>query len=85
MDKQMTINDYVANKGVTQCEKIVNYIRTFGSITTIEAFRDLGVTRLASRIHDLTNEGYDIERSVEVGKNRFGEKVHYTRYSIKEG
>lgn len=37
---------------VTQCERIVQYMREFGSISTLEAFSDLGVTRLASRIND---------------------------------
>ena len=67
---------------MTQCEKIVDYINHFGSITTMEAFVDLGITRLASRIHDLASEGYTIEKTIETGKNRFGESVHYTRYSI---
>ena len=70
---------------MTQCEKIIDYIGRFGSITTMEAFADLGITRLASRIHDLVGEGYEIERTIESGKNRFGETVHYMRYSIKEG
>ena len=81
----MTIQDYLANKGNNQCEKIVNYIHTFGSITTLEAFRDLGITRLASRIHDLKCDGYLINKTVETGRNRFGEPVHYTRYSLREG
>ena len=38
---------------VTQCQRIIAYIKEFGSISTLEAFRDLGVARLASRIHDL--------------------------------
>ena len=70
---------------MTQCDRIIDYIKQFGSITTNEAFTDLGITRLASRIHDLTVDGYDFERQTESGKNRFGEKVHYTRYSLREG
>ena len=83
-DGQMTLDDYIPKKS-TQCQRIIDYIKKFGSITTIEAFTDLGITRLASRIHDLTVDGYDIERQTESGKNRFGETVHYTRYSLREG
>ena len=68
---------------MTQCEKIVEYIREFGSITTMEAFTDLGITRLASRIHDLQSEGFNIEREIVKGKNRYGETIHYMRYSFK--
>ena len=83
-DGQMSIEDYMPTKGMTQCERIVDYCRRFGSITTIEAFTDLGITRLASRIHDLTKEGYTIERTPVTGRNRYGETVHYTRYTVKE-
>ena len=68
---------------MTQCEKIVEYIREFGSITTMEAFTDLGITRLASRIHDLQSEGFNIDREIVKGKNRYGETIHYMRYSFK--
>ena len=68
---------------MTQCERIVDYINRFGSISTMEAFHDLGITRLASRIHDLRCEGYHIEREIIRDKNRYGEPVHYMRYSFK--
>lgn len=44
---------------MTQCERIIKYINDFGSITTYQAFTDLGITRLASRIHDLSERGYE--------------------------
>ena len=70
---------------MTQCERIMEYIKEFGSITTLEAFQDLGVTRLASRIHDLYDAGYEFKREMIKGKNRYGETVHFMRYSLKEG
>ena len=69
---------------MTQCERVMEYMVRFGSISTMEAFTDLGITRLASRIHDLTRMGVPITKTMEVGKNRFGETIHYMRYS-KEG
>ena len=67
---------------MTQEQRIIEYINHFGSITTMEAFTDLGITRLASRIHDLQKSGYDIQREMVKGKNRYGEPIHYMRYSI---
>ena len=67
---------------MTQNERVLNYIADFGSITTLDAFADLGVTRLASRIHELTRRGYSFERETVTAKNRFGESVHYTRYRM---
>lgn len=43
-----------------QTDRVLDYIREFGSITQLEALRDLGVFRLASRISDLKREGYVI-------------------------
>lgn len=69
---------------MTQCEMIVKYCKDFGSITTMQAFRDLGVTRLASRICDLRKEGYEFTDEFVTSKNRYGEKVSYKRYKLKE-
>ena len=66
---------------MTQKERIVQYMDDFGSITTMEAFSDLGITRLASRIHELVRSGLHIKKEIVTSKNRYGEDVHYTRYS----
>ena len=68
---------------MTQCEKIIEYMDTFGSITTYEAFIDLGIARLASRICDLKKEGWPIVSETVTTTNRYGEKIHYAKYKIK--
>ena len=68
----------------TQCERIVQYMQEFGSISTIEAFSDLGVTRLASRINDLKRMGYRISSTTGSGRNRYGEKTHFSIYKLEE-
>lgn len=67
---------------MTQTEKVIEYMRDFGSITTFQAFSDLGITRLASRICDIEKSGIKVERQTEIATNRYGEKVHYTKYSL---
>ena len=69
----------------TQTERVLDYIDEFGSITQMEALNDLGVMRLASRISDLKRQGYPITSSIEVVKNRYGERCHIKRYSMGEG
>lgn len=69
----------------TQNERIVDYIHRFGSITQLEALRDLGVMRLASRISDLKRRGYPIKSKREMVNNRFGEKSPISRYYFEEG
>lgn len=69
---------------ITQNERIVDYINAYGSITTLEAFVDLGITRLASRICDLAKQGYEFDKKFESSPNRFGEPTSYVRYSFKK-
>lgn len=71
-------------RAMTQKEKVKEYVKEYGSISTWEAFRDLGITRLASRICDLENEGVQIVRKREAVKNRYGETTYITRYSFEE-
>lgn len=65
---------------MTQCEKVLAYIDRFGSITQMDAYKDLGVMRLAARISDIEKSGIAISRQTETSKNRFGDSVSYTRY-----
>lgn len=65
-----------------QRERILQYINDFGSITNLDAIRDLGCQRLASRISELKKMGYPIIGEFETGKNRYGEPTHYKRYSM---
>lgn len=64
-----------------QTERVLSYMREFGSITQYEAMKDLGVMRLASRISDLKRQGYPITGKMEAVKNRYGEVCHIKRYS----
>ena len=67
---------------VTQSQRVLASIEEFGSITQLEALRDLGVMRLASRISDLRRMGVPIESTVETVKNRFEEKTYIKRYRL---
>ena len=68
---------------LTQCEMIINYIKEYGSITTLQAFRDLGCTRLASRINDLKKQGYRFRDEFVTSKNRRKVKVSYKKYYLE--
>ena len=69
---------------MTQGERILIYLDEFDSITPLDAFRDLGITKLATRISELRQEGYQFEQKYEKSKNRFGEPVHFMRYWRKK-
>lgn len=71
------------NKKPNQCDRILQYIKDFGSITTWQAYQDLGVTRLASRIWDLKQLGYELKKTRINTKNRYGDNTHYDEYRLK--
>lgn len=68
----------------TQADRVLEYIKKFGSITTLEAYRDLGVTRLSARIFELRARGLEIDSTNVTSKNRFGERCTYAKYFIKK-
>ena len=69
---------------ITQCDKVLRHLKDHGSITSIEAFNEYGILRLASRINDLRAQGIAIVSSTASGKNRYGETVHYSVYRLAE-
>lgn len=66
-----------------QTDRILQYIRDFGSITPKDAYNKLGCMRLASRISELKKSGIEIKKVMEKGENIYGEPVWYARYSIE--
>lgn len=67
---------------MTQCDRIIDYLKRFGSITPLDAFRDLGITKLATRISEMRKSGMTFNQEYEKAKNRFGETVYYMRYYL---
>lgn len=68
---------------MTQQERICDYIERFGSITPMEAFADLGITKLSTRISEMKKGGIKIDSVSVQGINRFGEKTHYMKYFME--
>lgn len=69
---------------ITQKDRILEYIRNFGSISSFEAYADLGITQLGARIDQLKKEGYEFKTEWESNTNRFGEKTEYKRYYLAD-
>lgn len=74
----------MAHSNATQNQRILDYIDQFGAITQYDAFLDLGIMRLASRISDLRKRGYPIKSEMVGVKNRFGEDCRVKRYTIEK-
>ena len=64
--------------------RIIGYMKHIGSITSQDAFREFGITRLSARIKELRELGYKIDTIMVDGFNRYGEPVRYGKYVLKE-
>lgn len=72
------------NSRPTQCDRVLCFMVEHGHITTLEAMLQLGVARLASRIFELKQRGYLIDKKRVQHKNRYGEKVYFDSYFIHD-
>lgn len=68
---------------ITQKDRILNHLMKYGSITTWEAIKEYGVTRLSDKIFRLRRENYNITDEWETTKNRYGDKVSYKKYKLE--
>lgn len=72
----------------THKTRLLDYLKNYGSVTSLEAIRDLGNTRLSATIFTLRKEGYNIDSDMVKVKTRFkkanGDSVftEVARYSL---
>ena len=67
---------------MTQKELILKYINDFGSITSFQAYADLGITQLATRVSELKEQGYVFHTEPHTAKNRYGKPMRYVKYYL---
>ena len=66
---------------MSQYEKILKYLdRHPEVITPMDAFAVLNITKLATRISEMIQMGYEFEKIPESRKNADGETVRFMRY-----
>ena len=74
------LTDDQYNRLTLQHKLILDYIAGFGSITPMEAFSELGITKLSTRISEMKVIGVNFAQAYESRENRFGRNVRYMRY-----
>ena len=67
---------------MTQEQRLLEYMKTHDGITTLQAYNDLGITRLAARIFDLRAAGHIISTSRVSVMNRYREQTNVTKYKV---
>ena len=70
---------------MSQVERVLDHLieSENHSITSMDAFRLFGITRLAAVVYDMRKLGYEVETVEEVSKNMYDEPTRYARYYLK--
>ena len=64
----------------SQSDAILWHLNTYGAITSYEAIREYGATRLAGIIYGHRKNGYNIDSIPLVKKTRFGRNTTISKY-----
>jgi hypothetical protein len=64
----------------SQSDAILWHLKTYGSITSYEAIKEYGATRLSAIIFNHRKEGYDIDSMPLTKKTRFGRNTTIAKY-----
>ena len=68
----------------TQKDRVLDHLKEHGTITSWEAIQNYGITRLSEYIRQLRLDGYMIASNWTENINRYGDKVRYVIYELKE-
>jgi hypothetical protein len=66
-----------------QEERLLAYLEEHKTITAMEAFNELGIFRLASRVFNLKRKGCAISSKLVPVMNRYGESCHISEYKLE--
>lgn len=69
---------------MTQKDKIIEYMRDRGSITTLEALRHCGCMRLGARVFELKRLGYNIVTHKIAALKADGTTAYVAEYRLEE-
>jgi hypothetical protein len=64
----------------SQSDAVLWHLKTYGSITSYEAIKEYGATRLSAIIFNHRKEGYEIDSMPLTKKTRFGRNTTIAKY-----
>jgi len=67
---------------VTQIELVKNHMLSGKSLSSMQAIRLFGCTRLADKIFRLKKQGYVIHKEMREGVSKYGIKYEYAVYTL---
>lgn len=71
----------MGEKITNQKQEVLRHIKRYGSITSMEAFKKYGITRLSAIIYILRRE-YEIVTIMRTSVNRYGNEVNFAEYRL---
>lgn len=74
-----------ATAGETQIKEVEAHLEEFGSITSLDAIKEYGITRLSHVIYMLRKDGKSITTENVTKTNRRGHLVTFAKYILNEG
>ena len=69
-------------KKLNQVERVLRHLKEHNGITSWEAIKEYGCTRLSGKIYLLRKRGYLITNEDVYARNRYDEPVHFVRYHL---
>ena len=69
--------------GRGQCPRLYRYMLQGHKVTSLDAWRHIGIARLASRVHDLKEQGIDVKSEWIEVDNQYGEKCRVKEYRLE--
>ena len=69
---------------MTQAERVLDWLQSGKTITTLDAFEELGITRIAARVFELKEQGVLVKKRMLKVINRYDEACHVAEYFIEE-
>lgn len=71
---------------MTQCARLLSWLREHGRVNPLTAWNELGIYRLSARVFDLQNHGgHKITAGTITVQNKFGEDCEVAEYRLETG
>ena len=71
-----------ATNNKSQISDVIKHLRKYKTITSYEAIKKYGATRLSGIIYILRERGFGIETEMIQGKNRYDHMTNYAIYNL---
>lgn len=69
---------------MTQQQMVLDHLKKHHRITDLEAYRDMGIRRLAAVVSNLRSAGYMIRTENTTRPNRYGRQTTFATYILEE-